>query len=398
MKAFLASTGNADDRHPSAVWKNAHLWYIALIMIACSLFYYLDSILGALGWAIPQWNILYMPHDFHRLLFAIPVLYASYMFRIRSAVITASISMAIFLPRALFISPYAEPLFRPLFFCIALGTVAVFGAKLLDEATAHKKAEEALQRCTNNLEITVAERTAELEKTTDKLRNEITKHKRAEKKIRTSLRDNQALLQEVHHRVRNNLQVISSLLDMSSLRIHEQQAIASLTDARTRIHLMSLIHSQLYQNESPGEIEMGAHVRELAKYLAATYARGENIAIVIDISRVYFPLNQAIPCALALGELISNALRHAFKEEEKGTIEISMRRSDEGIINIRVKDDGIGIPNEGTINKAGSLGLNLCRNLIQKQLKGQIQVRRNKGTEFIIEFKMQGKERGTNET
>ena len=398
MKAFFASTSNADNPHPSAVWKNAHLWYIAIILMACSLFYYLDSIADALGWATPQWSILSMPHDFHRFLFAIPVLYASYIFRVRGAVITCLISMAIFLPHTLSISPYAEPLFRPLFSCITLGTVAVFGAKLLDEVTARKKAEEALQRCTNNLEITVAERTAELEKTTDKLRNEITKHKRAEKKIRTSLRDNQALLQEVHHRVRNNLQVISSLLDMSSLRTHEQQAIGLLTDARTRIHIMSLIHSQLYRNESPGGIEMGAHVRELAKYLAATYARGKSIAIVIEISRVYLPLNQAIPCALALGELISNALRHAFKEKEKGTIEISMRRSDEGIINIRVKDDGIGVPDEGTIYRTDSLGLRLCRNLIQQQLRGKIQLVRNKGTEFIIEFKTQGKERGTNET
>jgi len=397
MKAFFASTGNADNRHPSAVWKNTHLWYIAIILIACSVLYYLDSILGTLGLATPQWSILSIPHDFHRLLFAMPVLYASYVFRIRGAIITALVSMAIFLPRALFISPYAEPLFRPLFFCIALGAVAVFGAKLLYEVTARKKAEEALQRCMNNSEITVAERTAGLQKTTERLRNEITKHKRAEKKIRASLRNNQSLLQEIHHRVRNNLQVISSLLDMSSLRAHEQQAIDSLTDARTRIHTMSLIHSQLHRSKSPDGIEMGAHIRKLTNYLAATYASEKSIAIVIEISRVYLSVNQAIPCALALGELISNALRHAFKEKGKGTIEIYMRRSDEGIINIRVKDDGIGIPDEGTIYGTDRLGLRLCRNLVRKQLKGEIQWVRNKGTEFIIEFRIQGEERRRNE-
>jgi len=145
MKVFPATIKTADNHHPSAVWENAHLWYIALIMMACSVFYYLDSIADALGWATPQSSILSMPHDFHRFLFAIPVLYASYIFRIRGAVITALISMAIFLPRALFISPYPNPLLRPLFFCIVIGMVGVFGAKLLDEITARKKAEEALQ-------------------------------------------------------------------------------------------------------------------------------------------------------------------------------------------------------------------------------------------------------------
>jgi len=205
-------------------------------------------------------------------------------------------------------------------------------------------------------------------------------------------RESEAFLHEVHHRIRNNLQVISSLLDMSRLRAHEQQAIDLLTDARTRLYTISIIHSQLYQNKNLSQIEMGFHVRELAKYLTQTYASGRNITIAIEIRNIYLPLSQATPCALAMSELISNALKHAFTEAQRGTIEISMRRSDEDMIIARVKDDGIGIPDENTIYKADSLGLKLCRNLIQKQLKGQIQMRRNKGTEFIIEFKLRGEE------
>ena len=153
MKIFPATIKAADNPQPSAVWKNAHLWYIALIMMACSLFYYLDSILHALGWATPQWSILYMPHDFHRMLFAVPILYASYIFKTRGAIITTLISALIFLPRALFISPYPNSLLRPLFFCIVIGMVGAFGAKLLDEVTAHKKAEEALGSSKERLNI-----------------------------------------------------------------------------------------------------------------------------------------------------------------------------------------------------------------------------------------------------
>jgi len=137
---------------------------------------------------------------------------------------------------------------------------------------------------------------------------------------------------------------------------------------------------------------MGVHVRELAKYLTQTYASGKNISTAIEIRNIYLPFSQATPCALVLSELISNALKHAFPEAQGGAIEISMHRSDEGMIIARVKDDGIGIPCESTIYKTDSLGLKLCRNLVQKQLKGQIQLRLNKGTEFIIEFKVQGEE------
>jgi len=189
METFFTSIKRRGKLSSSAVWKNAHLWYIVLITAACSAFYYLDSIFNTLGWPIPQWNILYTPHDFHRLLFAIPILYASYIFRTRGAIITTLISALIFLPRSLFISLYLDPLPLSLFFCGIVGTIAVLEAKLLDEITARNKAERTQENC-------------------------------------------QALLQEVHHRVRNNLQIVSSLLDMSKLRaISNKQLICLQTSA-----------------------------------------------------------------------------------------------------------------------------------------------------------------------
>jgi len=217
--------------------------------------------------------------------------------------------------------------------------------------------------------------------------HDVTERKRAEEQIKASLKEKEELLGEIHHRVKNNLQIISSLLDLSSMRTRNQEEIDLFTDARAKIHTMALIHSQLYRSTRFDQIDMESHIRELADYLSQIYA-SRLITPVIECSGVYLSLTQAIPCALVLNELISNAYKHAFKAEQKGTIEISMQRSVEDTIFIRVKDDGTGIPNEVDIYKTDTLGLKLVRNLIQQQLKGKIQVERNKGTEFIIEFKI----------
>ncbi|MCX5995807.1 MAG: sensor histidine kinase [Chloroflexi bacterium] len=134
---------------------------------------------------------------------------------------------------------------------------------------------------------------------------------------------------------------------------------------------------------------MGAHVKELVGYLAQVYAtNGIKITPVIDASGVYLGITQAVPCALALNEVISNAFKHAFQGKQKGTIEISLRKSAEGMVTMRVKDDGIGMPEDFDIDKTSTLGLKLTRNLVQEQLKGSIQFKRGNGTEVTIEFKV----------
>jgi len=132
--------------HPTiAVWRNPHTWYIAALMMVCAIFYYLGIIIELIGWPKPPWEVLYTVHDLHRLLFFIPVIYAAYIFRVRGAIVTAVISMLIFLPRSIFISTYAEPLLRPMAFVIILGGVGILVSKLLDNITERKQAEEALQ-------------------------------------------------------------------------------------------------------------------------------------------------------------------------------------------------------------------------------------------------------------
>jgi signal transduction histidine kinase len=134
----------ANIRHhlPIIVWKNPHLWYITTIMIACTIFYYLDTILKLIGWPRLQWEVLYTVHDLHRLLFFIPVVYAAYIFRVKGAIVTTLISMLIFLPRAISISPYPEPILRPMVFVIILGGVGILVSKLLDNMTKLKKLDQ----------------------------------------------------------------------------------------------------------------------------------------------------------------------------------------------------------------------------------------------------------------
>jgi len=198
-----------------------------------------------------------------------------------------------------------------------------------------------------------------------------------------------AVIQEIHHRVKNNLQVISSILDLSSLRIEDPKAINLIGDARSKIQTMAFIHSQLYRSERFDRIEMGEHIRELINYLSAVYGEGKKIHSHIEIDGVNLSLTQAIPCALVLNELISNAFKHAFKRGTKGTIEISMARSGPHQIMMCVKDDGIGMRPDLDISRTNSLGLKLVRNLVEKQLKGKLKQKRTKYTEFVVEFPIQ---------
>ena len=134
------------DYKPIAAWRNPHTWYITAIMIACSIFYYLDTIIELMGWPKPGWDFLYTVHDLHRLLFFIPVLYAAYVFRVRGVIVTALILILIFLPRAMFISPYPEALLRPAAFLIVIGGVGILVSKLLDSITERKRVEEKIQQ------------------------------------------------------------------------------------------------------------------------------------------------------------------------------------------------------------------------------------------------------------
>jgi two-component sensor histidine kinase len=216
---------------------------------------------------------------------------------------------------------------------------------------------------------------------------DITERKIIEEQITASLREKELLLSEIHHRVKNNFEIISSLLDMSRMDTENQEIKNILLSSRTRIHSMAMIHSQLYQSEWFDRIDMARHINELAENLQLLYQSEKRINMKIETSEVFLSINQAIPCALILNELITNSLKHAFVDKEKGKIQVSIHNPDDNTILLRVKDDGDGISESVDVKPVGGLGLKLVKQLVVGQLNGEIRFNTDDGTDIHIEFK-----------
>lgn len=217
---------------------------------------------------------------------------------------------------------------------------------------------------------------------------DITERKIADEKIKQSLSEKEILIREVHHRVKNNLQVISSLLDMDSMRMGEKESYNLINDARSRVHTMALIHSQLYQSERFDKINLAKHSKDLIEYISVVHSSRETeVDHAIEDFDVTLPVNQAIPLGLVLNELITNIYKHAFKKRQKGILKCEISKSSQGVITVVVKDDGVGLPDDFDFEKVQSLGLRLVRNLVREQLKGEVTISHVKGTEFVIKFK-----------
>lgn len=218
---------------------------------------------------------------------------------------------------------------------------------------------------------------------------EITDTKESEGRLRESLREKEVLLKEVHHRVKNNLQVISSILNLQSSYVKDNNTLNILRESQNRIKSMSFIHESLYQNTNFSSIKFPEYIENLSRNLVQTYAFDRNIEILFELDAVEVSLDQAIPCGLILNELISNALKYAFIGKNSGQIRIHLSEENQKVL-ITVQDNGIGMPIDYDIEEADSLGLQLVYTLIE-QLDGEIQVTVEKGTKYLITFVKQPK-------
>jgi two-component sensor histidine kinase/predicted hydrocarbon binding protein len=243
---------------------------------------------------------------------------------------------------------------------------------------------EEIQRSHDDLEIRVDERTAALEKLNQELNMEIEERRKSERRLKTTIKEKDVLIREVHHRVKNNLQVISSLLDMSKRRAKHPETVDLLSEAHAKIFTMSLIHSQLYKSDRFDEINMGRFIRDFVGQLAQLYHGDRNIELNIQAEDIYLSVTQAIPSALALNEIISNAFKHAFTETKNGRVSIIFRKIDHQRIHLNIRDNGIGIPDHIDIDNTETLGLKLIRNLVSVQLKGELEIDCSHGTEINI--------------
>ena len=213
----------------------------------------------------------------------------------------------------------------------------------------------------------------------------ITESKRAESQIIASLREKEILLREIHHRVKNNLQVISSILNLQASFIKDKKTRNNLRECQDRIRSMSYIHEILYRNKDFSNIQFGEYVKTITQNLVSSYGiNGKKVNVCFDVEPVPLNLDYSIPCGLILNELVSNALKYAFPKNKKGNIVITFQKKEDKI-RFKIADDGVGFPDNLDFKNTETLGLQLVVTLVE-QLGGTIDMERKSGTEFLITF------------
>ena len=220
----------------------------------------------------------------------------------------------------------------------------------------------------------------------EQAQQEIAERQRAEERIKASLLEKEVLLKEIHHRVKNNLQVISSLLYLQSRQIVEPKTLEMFVDSQNRVKSMALVHERLYQTEDLARVNVADYIRSLTSYLFQSYGLGaDQIELKIDVARIFLGIDIAVPCGLIINELLSNILKHAFPGDQKGEIHIGFSSGPDGRYTLLVGDNGIGFPEGTDFRQTKSLGLQLVNTLVD-QLEGTIELDTSQGTQFQIVF------------
>lgn len=214
---------------------------------------------------------------------------------------------------------------------------------------------------------------------------DITEQKRAAAGLRRALDEKEVLLKEVHHRVKNNLQIISSLLNLQADALNDPRDRALFKESESRVRSMALIHERLYKSDDFARVEFREYVDALVSSLFISYQRPE-ITSEVDIWDCQLPLDTAIPCGLIINELITNALKHAYPDGQRGKVTVGLHETDGDLLVLTVNDDGIGLPADVDPATTRTLGLNLV-SILTRQLQGTLRIERNSGTAFRITFR-----------
>jgi len=221
------------------------------------------------------------------------------------------------------------------------------------------------------------------------VQRDVTERIEAEKAIRASLNEKKLLLKEIHHRVKNNLQIICSLLNLQARQIEDPRALKSYQECRDRISSMAIIHEKLYASDTLTEIDFQSYISTLTQNLFHSYRIDPSkVDLDIQVEDVHLGIDMAVPCGLIINELVSNALKYAFpaKQKKKGIVSVTLKLNDANDLLLTVKDNGIGLPSEVDIHNTESLGLHLVVLLAEEQLHGSVQVERNHGTSYHIQI------------
>ncbi|HSB51862.1 MAG TPA: histidine kinase dimerization/phosphoacceptor domain -containing protein, partial [Dissulfurispiraceae bacterium] len=215
---------------------------------------------------------------------------------------------------------------------------------------------------------------------------DVTDRRKREEDIRISLRDKDVLMQEAYHRIKNNLQVIASLLNIQAEKVRDKESLDMFKESLNRVKAMSLIHENLYRAKDFTRIDFGEYMRTLVDYLFRAY--GANVTRIksrVSAPAVVMDVNQAMSCGLIVNELVSNSLKYAFPPSIEGEVYVEVRPRDDGYVTLVAGDTGVGLPKDIEIKQTKSLGLQLVNSLVN-QLKGTIVLQDKAGTEFMITF------------
>lgn len=256
------------------------------------------------------------------------------------------------------------------------------------EVQKRKGTEENLRLSYEKLEDRVRERTLELAGVNESLVKEIEERKQTEFQLTGSLNEKAVLLKEVHHRVKNNLQIISSLLNIQSSYIEDQQVVDVLKDCQLRVRSIALVHENLYQSTTLAEINVASYLSGLISHLNSTFDslnRNLDVRISVNVHEIKLGIDLAIPCGLIVNELLSNVYKHAFPHQESGEIRIELIKQDDGKLLLEVEDNGIGLDEDFDINKFTSLGMHLIHSLTD-QMNGELTLNSSQGTKVSILF------------
>lgn len=215
--------------------------------------------------------------------------------------------------------------------------------------------------------------------------HDITEKKKSEKEIVESLKEKEVLLKEIHHRVKNNLQVISSILNLQSSFVKDKKTLDILDESRNRIRSMAIIHENLYRTTNFSSIDFSSYLHNLSTNLISSYyVQTGEIKLEVEMEKIDLVLDQAIPCGLMVNELITNSIKYAFPDKRDGTIFIGLKDVN-NVIHLSIEDNGVGLPEGFDILKSDTLGLQLVATLVE-QLDGEITVNNSHGTKYLITF------------
>lgn len=258
---------------------------------------------------------------------------------------------------------------------------------ILDDFAAEKRHLEDMHRALLNILEDLGVEKARLEQTKLEVQ-------RSEREVRASLREKEVLLKEIHHRVKNNLQVIASLLNLQRGHVEDARTLDALVESQTRVRSIALVHEKLYRSQNLHSIELGAYLASLVGHLFDTYGPAGPIRYSLDVDDVSLDVDLAVHCGLLVNELVSNALKHAFKDRVEGTVAVAAKRHAPGGLLLSIRDDGAGFPEHLDFRRSPSLGLQLVTTLA-RQLGGELVMRRGAGTEFALLLKLPGQAHGS---